>query len=441
MPKFTLVPVSDINFRKDLYPRIDHDPATVSRYAEDLSVLPPIEVNQQNILIDGWHRWTAHRQDGSKTIPVTVTKTASEAEVFELAVVRNAAHGLPMSGADKAQYAKRIWNTASKEDQPDVETRLIQVLSVSERWLADVLSRSKKDRKADEQREMARLWLAGYTQAEGSKAVGVSRESFGKFCNPAKNTKTGDVESVQEFHARLAGAVGWRVDSDHADLDPPLYDVWKAKASSNATTHPGQTEALFTDWLLYLFTKPGEMVIDPFAGGGTTIDVCKRRFRRYFVSDHTPIPAREADIRQHDLTTGLLKPPQWNDVALVYLDPPYGGQVKGEYSDEDTDLANMPVEVFRAALLKAVNSYTRKLREGAHVALVMQATQWHGDEGRERQDHLMALAHRVKRARLVERIQCPYESQQANSQMVKWAKANRRILTLSREIAVWRIGT
>ena len=421
MPKSTLV--SKIDFRTDLYPRIDHDPATVSRYAEDLSVLPPIEVNQQNILIDGWHRWTAHRQAGSKTIPVTVTKTASEAEVFELAVVRNAAHGLPMSGADKAQYAKRIWNATAKVDQSDAEERLILVLSVSQRWLAEVLSRSKKDRKAEEKREMARLWLAGYSQGEIAKRVGVQKTTLVDFCNSAE----------------IDQSLGFKVNPEFTDIDPPLYDVWKAKASSNATKHPGQTEALFTDWLLYLYTKPGEMVIDPCAGGGTTIDVCKRRFRRYFVSDREPVPAREADIRRHDLTTGLLKPPQWNDVALVYLDPPYGGQVKGKYSDKDTDLANMPVDVFRPAVLKAVNAYTVKLRAGAHVALVMQATQWHGDKGRERQDHLMALAHRVKRARLVERIQCPYESQQATPQMVEWAKANRRILTLSREIAVWRV--
>ena len=33
---------------------------TVQKYAEDLSVLPPVEVNQRHELIDGWHRWTAH---------------------------------------------------------------------------------------------------------------------------------------------------------------------------------------------------------------------------------------------------------------------------------------------------------------------------------------------------------------------------------------------
>ena len=439
MPQFTTVSVSEIVFRTDLYPRIDHDHATVNRYAEDLSVLPPIEVNQQNILIDGWHRWTAHRQAGSKTIPVTVTKTASEAEVFELAVVRNAAHGLAMTSADKSEYATRIYRAARKADQPAVEARLCRTLSVSSSWMEKALSRSKKDQKAAERRQMARLWLAGYTQDEIADQAGVTQQTFTNLLKPAEIGKSGRVETEVERLTRLASCAGWKVDTEFTDIDLPLYDVWKAKASSNTTNHPGQTEALFTDWLLYLYTKPGEMVVDPFAGGGTTIDVCKRRFRRYFVSDSTPIPAREADIRQHDVTSGILKPPQWNDVALVYLDPPYGGQVSGEYSDEDTDLANMPVEKFRSALLKAVNAYTGKLRDGAHLALVMQATQWHGDEGRERQDHLMALAHGVKRARLVERIQCPYESQQATPQMVEWAKNNRRILTLSREIAVWRV--
>ena len=64
----------------------------------------------------------------------------------------------------------------------------------------------------------------------------------------------------------------------------PLFDVWKAKTSVNAVKHPGQSDQLFTDRLVYLYTKPGDMVIDPFAGGGPTVDVCKARLRRYFCS-------------------------------------------------------------------------------------------------------------------------------------------------------------
>jgi len=71
-------PLSQIVYREDLYPRIKSDPATVQRYAENLDVLPPIEVNQHNILIDGWHRWTAHHDPGRMgTAPCFLARTTS----------------------------------------------------------------------------------------------------------------------------------------------------------------------------------------------------------------------------------------------------------------------------------------------------------------------------------------------------------------------------
>lgn len=101
--------VSEIVYREDLYPRIKPDAATIQRYAENLEVLPPIEINQNNILIDGFHRWTAHRKAEAATINVTVTTTASEAEVYALAIRRNSAHGLQMNDSDKKQAAIRLY--------------------------------------------------------------------------------------------------------------------------------------------------------------------------------------------------------------------------------------------------------------------------------------------------------------------------------------------
>jgi hypothetical protein len=37
------------------------------------------------------------------------------------------------------------------------------------------------------------------------------------------------------------------------------------------------------------------------------------------------------------------------------------------------------------------------------------------------------------------RVQCPYESQQCNAQMVQWAEASRKVLVLSRELVIWRV--
>ena len=111
MQEVSLVKVSEVTFRTDLYPRIETSAVTVQKYAEDLDVLPPIEVNQHNELIDGWHRWTAHKKVSAETIRVIVTQTASDAELLELAIERNAKHGLQLSNRDKEKMAGRLYSS------------------------------------------------------------------------------------------------------------------------------------------------------------------------------------------------------------------------------------------------------------------------------------------------------------------------------------------
>jgi|SRR5579863_3197147 len=108
------IKVADVVFRDDLYPRIETSPTTVQKYAEDLEVLPPIEVNQHNELIDGWHRWTAHKKAKADTIRATVTKTVNDAEFLELAIERNALHGLQLSQADKRNMARQIYHATGR---------------------------------------------------------------------------------------------------------------------------------------------------------------------------------------------------------------------------------------------------------------------------------------------------------------------------------------
>lgn len=78
MPSVSQMKVADVVFRKDLYPRIESSATTVQKYAEDLTVLPPIEVNQRKELIDGWHRWTAHKKANADSVPCIVTHTDSD---------------------------------------------------------------------------------------------------------------------------------------------------------------------------------------------------------------------------------------------------------------------------------------------------------------------------------------------------------------------------
>ena len=111
----TGIAVKDVVFRDDVYPRLKTAPITVQKYAEDLSVLPPIELNQSNEVIDGWHRWTAHRKCEAVRIPCVVTETKSDAELPELAIRRNASHGLQLSQEDKKNMARTIYHVTPEK--------------------------------------------------------------------------------------------------------------------------------------------------------------------------------------------------------------------------------------------------------------------------------------------------------------------------------------
>jgi hypothetical protein len=97
----------------------------------------------------------------------------------------------------------------------------------------------------------------------------------------------------------------------------------------------------------------------------------------------------------------------------------------------------MPLDEFTKALATIINGFVKKLSPGAVIALLMQPTQWKAPE-HQYTDHVLDMARAVK-LRIDMRVQCPYESQQANAQQVEWAKANRKVLVLSRELVIWRV--
>ena len=114
------IPVSEIIYREDLYPRIKADPATIQRYADNLDVLPPVEVNQHNELIDGYHRWTAHRKANAAQIAVTVTKTTSDIELLALACQRNAAQAKAVADKYGVPRVFERWEEMLEQVRPEI---------------------------------------------------------------------------------------------------------------------------------------------------------------------------------------------------------------------------------------------------------------------------------------------------------------------------------
>lgn len=418
------IAVADIVYREDLYPRIKADPAIIQRYAENLELLPPVEVNQHNILIDGFHRWTAHRKAGSTTLRATVTTTASEVELYALAIKRNANHGLQLSEADKKSDARRLYNSGNGLTKEQIADALSVTLRTVNSYLQDV------DRQLNEERDarIFDLWLACYSQEEIAESLSLSQDTVKR-----KIATFNDLGSLSKIVKTLAFF-------DDADFQPPIYNIWPFAKKSNEVTHFGNSEQRILDNLLYLYTEPFDIVVDPFAGGGATIDICKKRLRRYWCSDRKPIIERENEIRMLDLTAEM--PPlnkRWADVTLTYLDPPYWKQAEGEYSSDPEDLANMPLAQFTDTLSGIIKQLSQKQSRGV-IAILMQPTQWRADN-RQFTDHVFDIVQAVgnKRMRLENRVSCPYSTEQCTPQMVNWAKENKQLLVLTRELVIWRL--
>ena len=418
--------IDQIIIRDDLYPRLKKDPVLVQKYTSDLEVLPPIEVNQRNELIDGWHRLTAYRTAGVDKIPVIVTETKSDVETLALAIARNAKHGQQLSSADKKSMAKRLFSGGAGLEKD----KIAEILSVTPKTVSKYLSEDLKQIKEEQNRKILEMYLTCHTQEEIAEEVGLPQQTVAD-----KLKVLPDLDKCSKS-VKLSALF-------EDEFTPPLYNVWRFSKSSNNVTHFGNSEQTIVENLLYLYTKPFDIVVDPFGGGGSTLDVCRKRFRRCWISDRKPIPAREHEIRKHDIVTDGIPPlyNRWSDVSLTYLDPPYWRQAAGEYSEDGEDLANQSLDEFYENISKFITNVAQRQSKGV-IALLIQPTQWRADD-RKFTDHVFDLVSLVgtagDRLELENRVSCPYNSEQYNAQMVNWAKENKKLLVLTRELVIWRL--
>lgn len=155
------------------------------------------------------------------------------------------------------------------------------------------------------------MWMACATQEEIAEAVGLSRpqitEHIGSLVGKGQLSET-DQTFADLLDARLAllsvtnreraKTLAMFAETDEEgklQFVAPLYNVWSYGAKTNKAKHFGNSEQRILENLLYRFTQPFDIVVDPFAGGGSTIDVCRYRWRRYWVADRVPTAKRPVD--------------------------------------------------------------------------------------------------------------------------------------------------
>lgn len=285
-----MIKLQEVVYRADLYPRFEPNHAMINRYSDSIEYLPPIKINQDNILVDGFHRWKAHQLAGMEHIRAEVITTSSENELKRLAYHLNSNHGLSLSTDEKRAYAQQMIGDMSVKEISDT-------LCVNERTVRMWTENQREALTEERNRKIIDMYLQGWnTQANISDLFGLSQKavsdiinrSFGKY---AETTK---------------------------DFQPFLGNIWNDPNTQNTSNGSDVFPLVFMENVLYYFTEPKDIIFDPFPGSGTTIDACKKMFRRYICTDLNPHPGRETDIKKHDITVGLPDIPKPDMVFLNF---------------------------------------------------------------------------------------------------------------------------
>jgi DNA modification methylase len=167
------------------------------------------------------------------------------------------------------------------------------------------------------------------------------------------------------------------IDKNSVDEKPPLETttLWDYPKQSYGKKPKGNNKfqgvtPAFVIWnMVQRYTKPGDLVVDPMAGSGTTIDVCEEEGREVIGYDINPQHPKviKNDSRKIPLPD--------NSVDMVFIDPPYGDNVN--YSDDPADIGKISAEdpKYYEELEKVAREIYRILKPGK-VAGWLIGDQW-----------------------------------------------------------------
>ena len=212
-----------------------------------------------------------------------------------------------------------------------------------------------------------------------------------------------------------------------------LWNFNRCEPNFGIESYPGRMPAQIIMNLIHFYTEEEDLVIDPMAGGGTTIDVCKAMNRRYLAYDINPC---RSDILKNDIVAGI---PAGERAKLIVLDPPYSIQKKGEYSYEKTELSNLTVPEFYSTINNIIKECKHILLDDGRIACIISLL-----KKDNRLEDLGFGCYKIfldNDLSIDERIVVPYANASSNTgYWIDSARKNKFMLRAYRDLIVFKLG-
>jgi SAM-dependent methyltransferase len=169
--------------------------------------------------------------------------------------------------------------------------------------------------------------------------------------------------------------------------------VWSFKQRGNWATHDGRYRGNWSPYiprnLILRYTKPGDLVLDPFVGGGTTAVEAKLLGRRCIARDINPASVEmtlenlrfnlprtlfeESPIYEPEVSIGDARHLEGiadNSVDLICAHPPYAGIISYT-SGVEGDLSQLDVPEFLHEMRQVALECYRVLKPGSKCAVLI----------------------------------------------------------------------
>jgi DNA modification methylase len=206
----------------------------------------------------------------------------------------------------------------------------------------------------------------------GKKGTLKLLEFFRPYNKPAKEWQESLFRMKGNKEATILGQRNWELLGKIEKLTDDIEEVpqlqattlWDFPRQSYGKTpkgdnkYAGVTPAELIWNLVWRYTEPNDLVVDPMCGSGTTLDVCKEEGRKAICYDISP-PNGRKDILKNDARN---IPLEKDSVDLVFVDSPYGDNIR--YNDEPANIGNISSEskLFYDELEKVISECHRILK-------------------------------------------------------------------------------